>query len=157
MNEQIVHKEHTTTREARPATRQAEIESPEIVIAPFRDISPAQRALPATYDALLTVGNFVANLANELLLLTADDMNKSADRRFALTEKKIAALQLENLELRTLIADLSHEVGRLKSMRGVTDGAALPASLLRRRAKPAAKRKREPPDVIPMPDMTVVK
>jgi hypothetical protein len=153
MNEHVIHKEHTTTR----GDGRAEIEASEIVIAPFRDITPQQRALPATYDALLVVGNFCANLANELLLLTTDEMNTSADGRFALTEKKIAALQLENLELRTLIADLSHEVGRLKSTRGVTDGQALPASLLQPRAKPAAKRKREPPDVIAMPDRTIVK
>jgi hypothetical protein len=86
MNEHVVHT--TTAGDGR-----AEIDPSEIVIAPYRDITPQQRALPASYDALLTVGNYVANLANELLLLTADD----ADRRFALTEKKIAGLELENL------------------------------------------------------------
>jgi hypothetical protein len=64
---------------------------------------------------------------------------RTTNAKIAALEKKIAAadarsalIEVENANLRTEIADLTHRFERDRATRGVTDGASLPASLLRK-------------------------
>jgi hypothetical protein len=111
--------------------------------------SAEQLALPAPYSEVARVADRVMKALLEILSQVLADERKDADGRFAEFDAKLGKLQRENVELRGKIADLTHQLKLDRATRGITDGASLPASLVRRsngaaRAVPA-KRQRPAP------------
>jgi predicted AAA+ superfamily ATPase len=116
-------------------------EEPELVKL-YQNLTPEQRAMPATYDALVYATNRAVKFVFEITAQLLAEEARRTDKRVNASAAKIVRLEASIAELTGQIGDLTHQLERERASRGA-DGRELPSSLMR--AKPRAALKRKPP------------